>query len=112
MRMCNEEPLRAEFLPPAQIVKNKSFLLPVIITNTAETSIEGSLSGTILLEDGLAFKPNQKKIIQFEHLSPGQKIVLTWILFAVKEGIHKVNIHIFAADQVIIKKSTCLVVRS
>jgi len=110
--MCSEEKLQVKFLPPAQIVRDRSFLLPVIITNNAETSTDENLIGSIHFEAGFAFKPHQSKEIQFGHLIPGQKIVLAWILLATKEGIHPVKVHIRAANKIIIRKTARLVVRT
>lgn len=107
-----EEVLNLECLPPVRIKSKSSFLFPVVITNGTTNTIDGQISGCIQLDEGLVLNPKQSAEICFQHLYPGQKIILTWILYAQKNGRLGVYIKISAFNKIIATKTIWLMVQS
>ena len=107
-----EEVLNLECLPPVRIKSKSAFLFPVMITNGTTNTIDRQLSGCIQLEEGLVLKPRQSAEIRFKHLYPGQKIILTWILYAQKSGRFSVHIKVMALNKIIAAKTLWIMVQS
>ncbi|MFQ6124076.1 MAG: hypothetical protein ACE5R6_05645 [Candidatus Heimdallarchaeota archaeon] len=108
--MTEGDALHLKFLLPARISKASPFLFPVVITNLTKSPIDGNLMGIIKLGRGLTFRPLQKAEIRFGKLEPGQKIVLTWILLAEREGSYHIDVQISSQNKVVATKSIPLVV--
>ncbi len=107
-----EDVLSLECLPPVRIKSKSSFLFPVMITNGTTNTIDRQLSGCIQLDKGLILKPRQSAVIRFKHLYPGQKIILTWILYAQKNGRLGVHIKVRALNKIIAAKTLWIMVQS
>ena len=107
-----EDVLSLECLPPVRIKSKSSFLFPVMITNGTTNIIDRQLSGCIQLDKGLILKPRQSAVIRFKHIYPDQKIILTWILYAQKNGRLGVHIKVRALNKIIAAKTLWIKVQS